>query len=153
MKPIKLFFSYSHKDEALREELVKHLAGLKRSGVLETWDDRNIDAGDEWAASIDQHINSAHIILLLISPDFIASTYCYEVEMKRAMERHESRDAVVIPVILRPCDWNNLPFSGLQALPLNADPVVSAKWSYPDEAFANIALGIRKVAEKLRSSV
>ena len=82
----KLFFSYSHRDADLRDELETHLAPLKREGVLETWHDRRIGAGKEFAHEISRHLEEANIILLLVSPYFIASDYCYDVEMKRAME-------------------------------------------------------------------
>ena len=147
MNPIKLFFSYSHKDEDLRDELVKHLSILKRQGVLEAWHDRNIDAGAEWANEINEHLNEAQIILLLISSDFMASDYCYDIEMKRAMERHNANEAAVIPVILRTCDWKGAPFGKLQGLPKDMKPVDD--WPNRDQAFTNIAQGIRKVVEKL----
>lgn len=147
MKPVKLFYSYSHKDEDLREELVKHLSILKRQGVLEAWHDRQIDAGAEWANEIDEHLNEAQIILLLISSDFMASDYCYDIEMKRAMERHEANEAVVIPIILRSCVWQGAPFGKIQGLPKDMKPVKD--WPDRDQAFTNIAQGIRKVAEKL----
>ncbi len=150
MEPIKLFFSYSHKDEDLREELVKHLSILQRQRVIEAWHDRKIGAGDEWAAEIDANLNDAQIILLLISADFLASDYCYENEMKRAMERHEAGEAAVIPVILRQCDWHGGRFGKLQGLPKDCKPVTS--WTNRDEAFTDIALGIRKAVEKLQAS-
>lgn len=95
-----VFFSYCHADEALRDQLEKQLSMLKRQGVIETWHDRRIGAGQEIDAAIDDHINSDEIILLLVSPDFIASDYCYNIEMTRAMERHGAGEAIVIPVIL-----------------------------------------------------
>ncbi|MEM7063932.1 MAG: AAA-like domain-containing protein [Cyanobacteria bacterium P01_B01_bin.77] len=143
---IELFFSYSHKDEPLRDELAKHLSLLQRQGVLSTWHDRQIAAGDEWAKQIDQHLDQADIILLLISPDFLASDYCYDIELTRAMERHHRGDAVVIPVILRPVDWQSAGFAALQALPKNAQPVIT--WEHQDEAFLDVARGIRRVAEQ-----
>jgi TIR domain len=102
--PIEVFISYSHKDEALREKLGTHLSLLKRHGVIDDWHDRRIGAGQEWAGAIDEHLNSAAIILLLVSADFLASDYCYDREMKRALERHDAGDARVIPVILRNVD-------------------------------------------------
>ena len=98
---LEVFYSYSHKDEALRDELEKHLALLKRQGLITNWHDRRIGAGDEWRDQIDAHARSAQIILLLISADFLASDYCYDVEMKLALERHAAHEAVVIPIILR----------------------------------------------------
>lgn len=146
---IEVFFSYSHRDEELRDEMAKHLSILKRQGVIAEWYDRDIGAGSEWAKEIDEHLNSAQVILLLISPDFMASDYCFDVELQRAMERHESGEACVIPVILRPVDWSGAPFGKLQACPKNAKPVTS--WTNRDEAFLSVAQAIRKAVERLAS--
>ena len=107
---VTIFFSYSHKDEDLRDELEIHLSALKRQGVIETWHDRQIGAGKELDDEIDVNMENADIILLLVSPYFIASDYCYNIEMQRAMERHGKGEARVIPVILHPCDWQKTPF-------------------------------------------
>jgi len=147
MKSIELFFSYSHKDEELRDELLKHLSLLKRERVIAGWHDREISAGQEWDEAIRSHLDSADIILLLISSDFMASDFCYNIEVKRAMKRHEAGEARVIPVILRPVDWKRAPFGKLAALPKDGKPVTS--WSNPDEAFLNIAEGIRNAVEDL----
>jgi len=103
--------------------------------------------GSEWAGQIDEHLNSARIILLLVSADFLASDYCYDIEMKRAMERHEAGEARVIPIILRTCDWTSAPFAKLQALPTDAKPVDS--WPSADAAFTDIARAIRRVVQAL----
>src|SRR5262245_5386906 len=139
---IQIFYSYSHKDEDLRDKLETHLSVLKRQGVITGWHDRRISAGSEWKDSIDDHLATAGIILLLISSDFIASDYCYEKEMKRAMARHADGSAHVIPIILRDCDWSDTPFSKLQALPKDARPITS--WENIDEAFTNVATGLKK---------
>jgi LuxR family glucitol operon transcriptional activator len=144
---IEIFYSYSHKDKALRDELEIHLSALKRKGVITGWHDRDIDAGEDWAGEIDEHLTTSSVILLLVSPYFIDSDYCYEIEMTRALERHEAGEALVIPIILRPTDWRDLPFGRLQCLPTNAKPVVS--WSNKDEAFFNVAQGIRKSIEAM----
>ena len=127
--------------------LENHLAILKRQGVITGWHDRRIGAGEEWEGKIDAHLNSARVILLLISADFIASDYCYDVELKQAMERHEAGEARVIPVILRPVDWKGAPFGKLQALPKDAKPVTT--WANRDEAFVDVARGIRAVVKEL----
>jgi hypothetical protein len=118
-----LFFSYSHVDEDLRDQLETHLSGLRRQGIISSWHDRRITAGEDFGAAIDSQINAANVILLLVSPDFIASDYCYEREMKRALERHQQGDARVIPVILRPCDWHDLPFGKLLTTPKDGRPI------------------------------
>jgi tetratricopeptide (TPR) repeat protein len=147
---VEIFFSYSHKDEALREELEKQLSLLKRQGFIMGWHDRRIIAGQEWEGEIDTHLNTAQIILLLISPDFMASDYCYDREMQRAMERHEAGEAYVIPIILRPVDWHGAPFGKLQALPKNGKPVT--RWSNHDEAFLDVTKGIRAAVENFQAN-
>ncbi len=144
---IEVFLSYSHKDEPLLNELEKHLGILKRQNVIAVWHDRKIGAGKEWKGEIDTHLNTAHLILLLVSADFIASDYCYDLEVKRAMERHKVGEARVIPIILRAVDWKEAPFGKLQALPTDGQPVTSCK--NHDEAFRNILRGIRNVIEEL----
>ncbi|MEH2181649.1 GUN4 domain-containing protein [Nostoc sp.] len=147
---LKLFFSYSHKDEALRDELAKHLTILEWQSVISSWHDRKILPGEEWDHQINDNLNTADIILLLISSDFLFSKYCWDVEVKKAIERHHAGQACVIPVILRNVDWNGAPFGKLQALPKNAEPVVSRHWHNQDEAFTDVARGIRAAAEKLK---
>lgn len=144
---LELFFSYSHRDERLRDKLAAHLSQLKHEGLIRDWHDRKIGAGKEWQGQIDQHLNGASIILLLVSADFLASQYCWDVEVKRAVERHEAGDARVIPVILKPCDWHSAPFGKLQALPKDGRPVT--KWRNRDEALTDIAKGIRGVVAEL----
>jgi parallel beta-helix repeat protein len=147
---IEIFFSYSHKDEELRDELEKHLTSLKYRDLISAWHDRKIGAGEEWKGEIDEHLNSAHIILLLISTDFISSEYCRDIEMKRAMERHDSGEARVIPIILRHTIWDGFPFSKLQALPTNAEPVKDGNWRSIDAAFKDVAEGLEKSINGLK---
>lgn len=142
-----LFFSYSHKDEALRDELEVHLSMLKRQGIIEAWHDRRIGVGNEFENEISQELNNADIILLLISPYFLASDYCYDIEMKRAIERHESGEARVIPVILHPCDWHSASFGKLMATPTDGKPV--SKHPNQHDAFLDIVTSIRSVATEL----
>lgn len=141
-----VFFSYSHADEALRDQLEKQLAMLKHQGVIETWHDRRIGAGENIDDAIDERIDSDEIILLLVSPDFIASHYCYNIEMKRAMERHRAGSAIVIPVILRPCDWHPAPFGKLNATPPDGKAVT--QWANIDEAFLHVAKAVRGAAAR-----
>lgn len=146
--PLSLFYSYSHKDEDLRDRLEAHLATLKRQNLIQQWHDRRILPGEQWAGKIDENLEAAEIILLLISSDFIASDYCFELEMKRAIERHEANEAIVIPIALRPADCTGLPFAEIQGLPKNFKPV--AQWDDLDQAFQDIAIGIRRVVEQLQ---
>lgn len=143
----KVFFSYSHRDEALRDELEKHLSILQRQGFIEAWHDRRITAGDELSREIDRNLETADVILLLVSADFLASDYCYDIEMKRAMERHEAREARVIPVILRPCDWLDTPFGKLLATPPNGKAVT--RFPTLDDAFVLVVADIKKALRQM----
>lgn len=137
-----VFFSYSHADEELRDQLEKHLTMLKRQGVIEGFHDRRIPVGSDLDQSISTELERANVILLLVSPDFFASSYCYDIEMTRALERHNRGEAKVIPVILRHCDWQSAPFAKLMATPRDGKPVKS----FPDldEAFLQITKAIRQ---------
>ena len=151
VKALELFYSYSHVDERWRQRLEIHLSTLQRQGYVTGWHDQNISAGTVWSSEINTHLNNAHIILLLISPDFIASEYCYSIEMMRAIQRHKNGEAKVIPVILRPTDWKGTPFEHLQALPTNARPVT--RWQDRDEALLDVTKGIRKAIEELNAKL
>lgn len=145
-----VFFSYSHADEGMRDQIEKQLSTLKRQGVIETWHDRHIKTGEDFAQAIDAHVNSDQIILLLVSPDFIDSNYCYDIEMRRAMERHEAGEATVIPVILRVCDWHPTPFGKLQAVPRDGKAI--KQWPDMDEAMFQVAKAVRQAAERWTSA-
>jgi TIR domain-containing protein len=148
---ISIFYSYAHEDERLRKKLEKHLALLQNQGLITTWYDRKISAGTEWTSEISSRLDAAQIILLLVSPSFLASKYCYGSEMTRALERHNAGTARVIPIILRPVYWEGAPFSKLQALPTDAKPITGRGWRNIDEAFADVAQGINRAVEELRS--
>lgn len=145
---ISLFFSYSHKDESFRDELEIHLAMLKREGLIEAWHDRRIDAGARLHDEISDHLESAKVLLLLVSPYFLASDYCYEREMARALERHDKGEAVLIPVIVHPCDWENTAFKELRVTPPDGKPI--SKFANHHDAYLAIVKDIRKAIVKLR---
>ncbi|MEH2080846.1 MAG: TIR domain-containing protein [Nostoc sp.] len=147
LEPLKVVCSYSHNDEPLKDELTKHLTMLERQGIISTWHDRKIPPGREWDGEINENLNTADIILLLVSSDFIYSKYCWDVEVTKAIERHEAEEACVIPIILRNVFWQDAPFAKLQALPKNALPIMS--WSNQDDTFTNVAQGIKFAAEQL----
>jgi TIR domain-containing protein len=148
---VDIFYSYAHKDKKLRERLDTHLALLKHEGLINQWHDRDISAGKLWAEEIDAHLKNARIILLLVSSDFNASDYCYGIEMQEAIKRQVAGEARVIPIILRPCDWETAPFGKLQALPKDKKPVTT--WSNRDLAFTEIAKGIRTVVHELNGDI
>lgn len=141
----KVFISYSHTDEEYMLQLTNHLSAIKREGLIEEWHDRKIIAGQEWDKEISQNLTSSTIIILLISSDFLASDYCTEKEVKIAMEMHENRNAVVVPIIIRSCDWARSPFAKLQALPKNAEPI--KKWGDEDDAWLDVCKSLRATIE------
>jgi internalin A len=143
------YSSATHKDESLRNELETHLKLLQRQGMIETWHDRKIEAGDEWKRKIDENLERADIILLLVSADFIASEYCYEIEMKRALERHNKNEARVIPVIVRDVNWHKAPLLNCK---LTQSWQGRQKWPDKDSAWRNVAEGIERVVEKCKRS-
>ncbi|MCC6461816.1 MAG: TIR domain-containing protein [Saprospiraceae bacterium] len=148
-KPIimakKVFISYSHKDESFKDELDTHFSALKRSGLVDVWHDRRIDASTEWDDAIKSELEAADIILLLVSANFLASEYIWKVEIARAMERHRAKEAKVIPIFIRSCDVKGMPFEGIQGLPRDAKPIAS--FTDKDEAYFQIAKGIRAILE------
>ncbi len=146
--PVNVFYSYSHKDQRFRNELETHLAHLRHEGLIQEWHDRQILAGQAWENEINTHIASADIILLLVSPDFLNSKYCYKKELRQALDAHEQGKSLVIPIILRPSDWKNAPFAKIQGLPLDAKPIVM--WRNRDEAWLNVTQGIRLAINGLR---
>lgn len=146
---VKIFYSYSHQDEAIRDQLETHLTLMKRQGLIAPWHDRCILPGQEFAEAIDSHLQAADIILLLVSVDFIASDYCYNIEMTTALEKHQNHKAVVIPIIVRTVDWQDAPFGHLKALPTDGQAVTA--WSDRDAAWTNVSEGIKKVVKAINS--
>ncbi len=149
-QPLSLFISYSHRDESLKQELEDHLALLKRQEKIRPWQDRQIEAGTEWNDQIREALDAADIILLLVSPRFMNSDFCYGKEMQRAMQRHHNGDARVMPIILTPTDWKGAPFDKLQVLPKDGKPVVD--WPNHDAAFVDVVKGIRRAVETLAAT-
>jgi tetratricopeptide (TPR) repeat protein len=145
--PVEVFCSYAHEDEAWLRKLETHLSLLKRQGLISLWHDRLIAPGTDWAQTIDTRLETASVILLLVSADFIASDYCYGVEMQRALARQEAGEARVIPILVRATDWHSAPFARCQALPTNAQPL--ATWQDEDTALADVAAGLRRGIEDL----
>jgi len=148
LAPIEVFYSYADADEDLRSELDRHLSQLRYDGLITTWHKRQIIAGTDSTKTLNRYLNTASIILLLVSSDFVASGYCYGTEMERAMERHDTGEARIIPILLRPGDWQSAPFGKLQALPSNGMPIT--KWRNRDAAFADIVQGIRTVLQDIQ---
>lgn len=150
-RALKVFFCYSHRDEKLRDRLDAQLSVLRHMNIIHSWHDRKIGVGSDFNEAIDRYLTSADMILLLVSPDFLNSEYCYRVEMKQAMERHQRGEARVIPVILRPADWQMAPFAHLQAAPRDGRPITT--WPNRDEGFLDAAKRIRQAAEELSATL
>src|SRR5260370_10438538 len=144
---VEVLLCYGQKEEQLLKKLKIQLKPIQREGLVKIWHDRDISAGKDWEQEIDKHLNTAQIILLLISPDFIDSEYCYSIEMKRAMERDKLGEVRAIPIILRPTDWHNTPLGKLQALPKDGKPITT--WRNRDTAFLDVAKGLRKAIEEM----
>jgi hypothetical protein len=146
-KHIEVFYAYAPEDQSWVQELEKHLRLLQRQGLISTWHPRLIAAGEDWQHVTDSHFRKASIILLLISPDFLASDYCYSYEMKQALGREREKGVCVIPILLRPVDWQRAPFAHLSPLP--SDATFLTEWTNLDRAFAEVTAGIRRAIENL----
>ncbi len=144
---IEIFYAYAPEDETWVQELEKHLTSLKRQSIISTWHPRLITAGSDWQHVIDVHLHKASLILLLISPDFLASDYCYGNEMRQALQREREKGVCVIPILLRPVEWQHAPFAHLRPLPPNA--LFLTEWPDRDRAFAEVTAGIRRTIEDL----
>ncbi|PQP34741.1 hypothetical protein C6A37_06175 [Desulfobacteraceae bacterium SEEP-SAG9] len=143
-----VFITYAHEDEIYRNRLVDHLKFMERQGEISSWYDRLIDPGTNWTDEINQNLESSDIILALVSASFFASDYCYEKELQIALERHKYGRSILIPIIIRPCDWNDSPLGKIQALPTDATPVNT--WPNEDSAWTIIVQGIKKASEFLK---
>jgi TIR domain len=135
MHPWRVFYSYSHLDGGLRDRLGTYLAPLRRQNRIEEWHDRKIEPGANWDTEISSRLESAHLILLLLSADFLNSDYCFGVEVEKALARLKRGEVKVVPILLRPCLWQQSPFSELQIIPRDAKAVKSSLWASDDEAF------------------
>jgi len=144
---VEVFCSYSHRDEELRKEFQAHVALMRRKNLIRVWHDRRILAGSDWAGEIDSHLNSADLITLFVSADFLNSNYCYEKELARAMERHQQGKTLVVPVIVRACDWEDAPFGGLQAIPADGKAITS--WTNRDEAWTQVTKHLKLCVAEL----
>ena len=140
---MKAFISYSHKDEGALERLHTHLAMLRRDGHIDEWYDREILAGDDINKEISEELESCELFLALISPDFLASNYCYETEMKRALERHDAGKVRVVPIIIEACDWKVTPLGKLKALPRDGMPI--GEWTNQNTAYLDVVTELRRI--------
>lgn len=146
---IRLFYSYSSKDEAYREQLETHLSILRRRGVIAEWHFRKISPGSTFDDEIHEKLDQTELFLVLVSSDFLASDYCYEIELQKALRMREEGLAQVIPIILRPVDLEGDPLEKLQFLPTDGKPV--STWGNVDEAWLSVARGIRLTCNNIQT--
>jgi hypothetical protein len=149
-RPVRALIIYSPEDERFRLELDKHLSLLRKAGIVHTWSSRRIGAGGEWHGTVSSELEQATLVLFLVSADFLASDYAYGQEVERAMSRAATGQAHVLSILVRAVDWDPSPFRKFQVLPRDGQPIAS--WTNRDEAWADVARGIREAAEIVRSS-
>jgi len=137
----KIFISYAHKDEKYKEELVEHMSGLRRAGIISEWNDRKIVPGQNWSEQISSNLKSSNIILFLISASFMNSDYCMGIEVETALDMHEKGEAQIIPIVIRAVDWTDSEISKIQGLPKDARPISS--WENADEAWLDVVGGLK----------
>ncbi|RZP20266.1 MAG: toll/interleukin-1 receptor domain-containing protein [Erythrobacter sp.] len=142
---MRAFISYSHRDAEALDRLHTHLKPLVREGQIETWFDRDILAGDELDADITEQLETCELVLLIVSPDFLASDYCVEREMQRALQRHDASEARVVPIIIEPCDWTSSPLRKLKAVPKDGKPV--SEWTNENNAYLDVVQELRRILE------
>ncbi len=142
------FLSYSHADEKALERLHKHLAVLNREGTLLTWSDQEILAGEKLIGVLSDQLERSQIFVALVSPDYLASRYCYDKEFKRALELAATGRMRIVPVILEPCDWLSSPFKDFAALPKDGQPI--SGFTNPNNAYLNVVMGLRRIIESAR---
>lgn len=149
MKPIsRVFCSYAHEDAHHVVSLREHLAALRRSGCIQMWSDHDISVGEKWNQKISEALEDADVVLMLISPSFIASDYCFEMEMTRTLELAELGQVIALPILIRACDWESMPFAQLQVMPNDRQPITpiaSRPENERDEAWSSVARAIRNL--------
>ena len=142
-KKKEIFLSYSHKDESYKDEFVKHLSGLKRLNIIDIWDDRQVKIGDKWDEKIKKHLSDSDIVFFLMSPDFLASEYINDTEIKNTIERHNKNEVRIVPVFVRPCDFKSSILSDFQGVPRDSKYI--SLWDNQDSAFVQIIQELKKI--------
>jgi len=147
------FISYSKNDKAHLDNFKKFMIALKRSDQLATWDDNDLIPGEEWDERIKTQLREADIIFLLVSQNFIATEYIWDIEIKEALRRHEAGEAVVIPILLSNCTWQDMPFSKLTFIPSKGKHITSREWDSVEDAWMNVYEGVKKVLKQFQTSI
>jgi hypothetical protein len=160
MDPLKVFVSYAHEDEPYKQTLQDHLSALRKEGLIEVWHDRILEPGALFDTEIEERLDKADIVLLLVSRAFLASDYCSSKEASRAVDRAKRGLTKVVPVIVKPCDWLPAPFGSEEtktplgrftALPTDGRPIVDRHhWGNEDFAFLDVVEGLRKIVSGVR---
>jgi hypothetical protein len=150
MRPISIFYSYYREDAIFQQKLDEHLSDLRRSRLITTWSDQQMRPGTDWQQEIEAQLKSANIILLLVSSRYLNSNYCYDVEMKKALEQYYERGAYVLAILLSPTRWETTPLQQLPVLPVGEKPIT--EWQDQDKAFLNIADSISKIVTAFQDS-
>ena len=148
--PLRLFLSYAHEDRNILEELRKHLAPLRHEQVVTDWYDRELVPGQSWNHRIQEQLESSHLVLVIVTADFVASDYAYGQELNRALELHDTGLLRLIPVIARNCLWQNLPLARIQVLPEGAVPI--SRWQDRDDAYVSVVTGVERAAREILAS-
>lgn len=151
--PVNVFISYAREDIKYLKEFLNHLSGLQRIGIINSWFDSNILAGDKWNDEIKKKLGESEIIIFLISSDFMASDFINDVEMKIAFERHSKNEVRIIPIVIRSCDYSSLPLTDLQLLPTNGKPVKSSYWFDEDAAWESVVKEITILIDRKSSEL
>ena len=146
-KRCRVFVSYARVDEPYRRRLEVHLAQLRRDGLVEVWSDQAVKAGSDWERDIQHRLTTADIVILLVTPDFVASHYCFDKELPEALRRHEEEGVRILPVHVKTVDLANLPFGKFQGLPADLRPIVA--WRRADDAWSQVARWVRRAAEEI----
>jgi len=145
--PLEIFISYSHKDENYLDDFQTHLSTLKRKELIEVWTDKGITPGQEWDSQIKGNLETADIIIFLVSPDFIASDYIHDIEIEKAIEKYKRGENVIIPIVIRTCDFGSLEIAKFQALPKGAKPV--STWADKDEVWSDVVNQLKLVVQNV----
>ena len=140
---MKAFISYCHADAGMLERLHVHLANLKREELISDWTDERILAGGNLDDNISESLNSSQLFICLVSPDYIASQYCFEKEFQSALKMQKEGKVIIVPIIVEPCDWKPTPLGTIKALPKDGKPII--EWTSVNSAFTDVAQELRKL--------
>jgi hypothetical protein len=143
--PARVFISYCREDARWMDRLQHHLALLRHQGVV-FWEASEVDAGSDWYGTLERKVEDSQIFVIFVSADYLASKEQHRI-LLRALDRHKAGDAVILPIITTPCDWQSTPLNSLQVLPEGGKPLV--RWQDPNEVLEQIAELLKRTVDKL----